>query len=222
MIAPLLEDSRMIKIYGIPLSNYTAMVKVALIEKGIDYEDVVTMPNQESDYLAKSPMGKVPCIETDRGFLTETSAILDYIEELQPEPPLLPSDPYDRAKVRELCQAVELYVELTARKGIGAIFGKEMPEHIKKGMNRDLPRGMTAIAPFCKLSPWIAGDQFTYADIFAYYSLVLASTLAKVNVDMDLLSQIPGLEAWFAKVGERDSVKKIDAEMAKAREAMGR
>jgi len=95
------------------------------------------MPSQDAAYLAKSPMGKVPCLVTERGPITETHAILDYLEDLQPEPPLLPSDPFERAKVRELVQALELYVELVARKGIGSIFGREVPEHIKKGMARE-------------------------------------------------------------------------------------
>ena len=53
-----------IKLYGMPLSNYYNIVKAVLIEKGILFEEVLVKPNQEAEYLAKSPMGKVPCIET--------------------------------------------------------------------------------------------------------------------------------------------------------------
>ncbi|MDZ7683926.1 MAG: glutathione S-transferase N-terminal domain-containing protein [Gammaproteobacteria bacterium] len=58
----------MIKLYGFPISNYFNIVKIALIEKGVDFEFVDTRPSQDDDYLAKSPMGKVPCIETEDGF----------------------------------------------------------------------------------------------------------------------------------------------------------
>ena len=72
----------MIKLYGAPLSNYYNMVKTALIEKGIEFEAMMQPPSQEDDYRAKSAMGKIPCIETERGFLAESSAILDHLEDI--------------------------------------------------------------------------------------------------------------------------------------------
>ena len=45
-----------------PLSNYYNMVKTVLLEKGMDFEEVLILPNQESDFITKSPMGKVPAI----------------------------------------------------------------------------------------------------------------------------------------------------------------
>ena len=47
----------MIKLYGAPLSNYYNMVKVALLEKGLAFEEVLTPPSQDAGYLAKRPMG---------------------------------------------------------------------------------------------------------------------------------------------------------------------
>ena len=69
-----------IKLYGFPISNYYNMAKVVMIEKGIEFEEVLVRPNQEADYLSKSPMGKVPSIETEQGFLTETGVIIDYLD----------------------------------------------------------------------------------------------------------------------------------------------
>ena len=212
----------MIKLHGFPLSNYTNMVRTAMDEKGIEWEFVSAMPSQDPSFTSSSPMGKVPYVEVDGGELTETSAILDYLEEIKPEPSLLPGSSYERAKVRELCQAMELYVELTARKGIGALFGVEIPDHIKKGMRRDVPRGMKAVGQLTKLSPWIAGDQFTYADLVGYYTFLLANTLCEVNCEMNIFSEIPGLQEWHDRVGERDAVKAANAATQKAREAMGR
>ena len=80
----------MIKLYGAPLSNYYNMIKVALIEKGLSFEEVLTPPSQDAGYLAKSPMGKIPCIETPDGFLAESIAILEYLEAVAPSPSLLP------------------------------------------------------------------------------------------------------------------------------------
>ena len=210
----------MIKLYGIALSNYTNMIKAVLAEKGIDYEMVIVPPSQHPDYLAKSPMGRVPCLETAGGFLSETKPILDYLEDLKPSPALLPSEPYQRAKVRELAQTLELYVELVARKGIGQIFGKELPDHMKKTMARNLPLGIAAVRSLAKFSPWIAGDQFTYADVFAYYTFGLADMLAKPATGIDLYAEIPGATDWFKMVGERPAIKAVDAAMMEARAKM--
>jgi glutathione S-transferase len=54
------------------------------------------MPAQTDEYLAKSPRGKVPCLETSHGFLNETDAILNYLEESHGGAALLPADPYSR------------------------------------------------------------------------------------------------------------------------------
>ena len=209
----------MIKLHGAPGSNYYNMVKTAMLEKGIAFEAVLAPPSQEAAYLAKSSMGKIPCIETAQGFLAETHVILDYLEDLQPNPALMPSDAFARAKVRELVQSIELYIELAARRGYGVLFGREVPADVKEGLKRDLPKGIAAIGKLAKFSPWIAGSQFTYADLFGYWSFSLANLSAKQNAAIDLLAEIPGAQAWYDKVAARDSVKQALADQAAARKA---
>ena len=207
----------MIKLYGAPLSNYYNMVKTALLEKGIEFEAVMAPPSQEDDYRAKSPMGKIPCIETDDGFLAESIPILNYLEETHPEPALLPSDAFARAKVRELAQSLELHIELVARRGFGALRGNEVPNDIKEGMKTDLTKGIGAIKRLAKFSPWIAGDAFTYADLVGYFTFTLGNRSAQLNADMDLFADMPGAKEWFDKVGARDSVKQAEADQAASR-----
>jgi glutathione S-transferase len=72
----------MLKFYGFPCSNYANMVNLALLEKGIPFEYVLTYPDQSPAVLAKSPRGKVPFLETPQGFINEASVILDYLEDL--------------------------------------------------------------------------------------------------------------------------------------------
>ena len=90
----------MITLYGFTLSNYVSMVKMALIEKELEFDWVGVKPSQENDYLTKSPMGKVPCIETEQGFLSETNIILEYIEETGSGINLMPTNSFERARVR--------------------------------------------------------------------------------------------------------------------------
>lgn len=207
----------MLKLHGAPLSNYYNMVKTALLEKGLDFEEVLTPPSQEPDYLEKSTMGKIPCLETEGGFLAETSAILDYLEEVETAAPLLPTDPYDRAKVRELARSLELYVELVARQGYNALRGNEVPPHSIEAIRMGLPRGVAAIKRLARFSPWIAGDEFTYADIVGYFTFILARLSAKANIELDLFAEFPGASGWYERVGERASVKKALADQMAAR-----
>jgi glutathione S-transferase len=210
----------MIKFYGLALSNYSNMVKTALLEKGIPFEEIEMRPSKDQNYLAKSPMGKIPCIETEQGFLTETHPILDYLEEISPTSTLLPVDPFHRAKVRELVQALELYIELVARRGIGVIFGKEVPIDVIASIDQDLKTGSAAISKLVQFSPWIAGKEFTYADLFGYYTFSLSGLLAEKLCGLDLFQMVPGSKEWFSLVKERESVKRADADAALARQAM--
>ncbi|MBD3648393.1 MAG: glutathione S-transferase family protein [Pseudomonadales bacterium] len=202
----------MLKLYGAPRSNYFNMVKAALLEKGIEYEEILTGPSQESDYLARSSMGKIPCIETEQGFLAESLAILDYLEDTYPEKPLLPADAWERAKVRELVHSLTLYVELVGRKGFGVLRGTDVPEHAVESIKTEMPRGAAAVARLAKFSPWIAGDNFTYADLVGYFTFVYAAISAEKNAGIDIFSEVPGSKDWYEKVGERESVKKALAD----------
>ena len=66
----------MIKLHGFAVSNYTNMCKFALLEKGLDFEEVTGMPSQEPEHKKISPMGKLPVLETEKGFISETPALI--------------------------------------------------------------------------------------------------------------------------------------------------
>ena len=202
----------MIKLYGAPISNYYNMVKVALIEKGIDFEEVLTPPSQDPAYLNQSPMGKIPCIETPDGFLSESLPILEYLESLESDAPLLPLDAFAQAKAREISQVIELNVELVARRGLGGLRGKPVADLTISEMQRDLPKGCAAVARLTQFGPFICGETFTYADIVGFFSLILANRIAIVVADTDLMALIPGAQAWFEMMQSRPSVARALAD----------
>ena len=202
----------MIKLYGAPVSNYYNLVKVALIEKGIDFEEVLTPPSQDPAYLNQSPMGKIPCIETPDGFLSESLPILEYLESLESDAPLLPLDAFAQAKAREISQVIELNVELVARRGLGGLRGKPVADLTISEMQRDLPKGCAAVARLTQFGPFICGETFTYADIVSFFSLILANRIAIAVADTDLMALIPGAQAWFEMMQSRPSVARALAD----------
>jgi len=203
----------MLRLHGFTISNYFNMVKMALIEKGIDFEFVDVKPSQEPDFLTKSPMGKVPCLETEQGFISETDVIFDYLEDLDNSTALMPADAYGRAKVRELIKEIELYIELPARTCFPeAFFGGSVSDEVKDKARANLSKGMDCLRRRGAFSPYVAGDQFSYADIMFMYSISLAGSCAKRVLAMDLLGDFPEAKALTELLATRPSAQQIAAD----------
>src|SRR5262245_57292204 len=98
-------EGPMLRLHGFPFSNYHNVVKVVLLEKGLAFDEVVTYPPADDAYRAKNPTGKFPCLEIEPGvFLGETKVILNYLEDAYPDVALLPANPLQFARVRELME----------------------------------------------------------------------------------------------------------------------
>lgn len=203
----------MLKLYGFPISNYYNMVRHTLILKEVPFEMVQAWPGAGSDYLSKSPMGKIPCIETEHGFLAETSVILDYIEAVYTERRLSPEDPWGQAKMKELIKVSELYIELQGRRLMPAVMrGVELDQTTRDDVAATMGKGVAALARLGRFSPYLMGPELTVADIVLRYSLSLAKSGAPL-VDVDLERSIPGLAAWETLMGESQISRDIDAEV---------
>lgn len=91
-------------------SSAAYRVRIALNVKGTDYSAVAhSLPKGEqraADFLALNPQGLVPALQVGRGVLGQSLAIIEYLDELQPQPPLLPANAFDRATVRAMALAI--------------------------------------------------------------------------------------------------------------------
>ncbi|MCL6415046.1 glutathione S-transferase [Aestuariirhabdus sp. Z084] len=204
----------MLKLYGFPVSNYFNMVKLALLEKDIPFEEVKVYPNQSEEYLEISPMGKVPCLVTDQGPLTETSAILDYIEESQPGVPLYPQQAFARAKVRELIHEMELYIELPARRCFAEVFfGGKVSVETRQEVEAALEKGVACLKRRALFAPYVSGEEFGYADIFFLHSVELANQVSKKLFQKDLLEGMPGASELMERLAQRPLAQKVTADL---------
>lgn len=207
----------MLKLHGFAVSNYFNMVRMALMEKGAPFEIVETYPSQESAYLARSPVGKVPCLETEHGFLSETSVMLDYIEDVVPTPAFYPAAPFARAQVRQAIAMMELYIELPARRLYpGVFFGGSNSEATVAEVEPVLRKGVAGLKALLKCSPFVMGEQMTHADFFATFTFSLAGLVARKVYSWDLVAEVPGLGETLARLNARDSAKVINADMKAA------
>ncbi len=210
----------MLKLCGFSASNYYNKVKLALLEKGVPFEEEEVWTDRSPALLARSPLGKVPFMETEHGRLCESQVLMDYIEHAYPEKPLLPADPFAAAKVRELIAYMELHLELVARELYAeAFFGGKVSDEVKTRTHKLLTRNAKAFAQLAKFEPYIAGAEFTMADCAALVHLPLVSMASKRIYDEDVLAAYPVRE--YAKMlGERPTVQKVNADRKASNEAM--
>ena len=205
----------MLTLCGFPISNYYNKVKLALLEKGLEFsEEVVTLPIASEAALAASPLGKVPFLRTAEGSLCESQAIMEYIEAAHPVPALLPTDPFAAAKVRELITFIELHLELVVRELYGqAFFGGTASDGLKDRVRKQLEKNIPAFKALAKFSPFVAGDEFTQADCAAFASLPLVGMATRAVLGEDLLLAAGiNYKAYIRLISERPSAKKVLAD----------
>jgi glutathione S-transferase len=100
--------------------------------------------------------------------LSESQAILEYLEDAFPANPLYPAKAFERGKCREFIQHLDLNVELIARRLYAeAFFGRTVPQEIKDEVRAKITTGLTGLARLMKLSPYALGDRFTAADVIS-------------------------------------------------------
>jgi glutathione S-transferase len=203
----------MITLHGFAASNYYNIVKHALLYKNIPFQENLVFAGSE-ELLTVSPVGKVPAITNDDGLnISESSVICDFIEETYTDTSLYPADAGERAIVRQIMKIAELYFELPSRRLIPYVFsGATVPNALKAEVRQVLERGVGALNSLCQFSPWIAGEQFTMADIYVHYVNLIVNTFASSQLEWDVLAQIPGMKEWNDSMSESDIAKQIEAD----------
>ena len=205
----------MITLCGFSVSNYYNKVKLALLEKGIPFnEELVMTGSSEEAVLSATPLGKVPFLRTEQGALCESQVMVDYLEAAYPGVPLVPADPFAAAKVRELCTFIDLHLELVARELYKqAFFGGSVADDVKNKARAQLAKSIPAFKRLAKFSPYVAGDSFTAADCAAWVSLPLVAMSTKSVLGEDMLAAA-GIDwkAYAALIGQRPSAQKVAAD----------
>jgi len=208
----------MLVLHGFSSSNYYNIVKLALLEKGLAFEESVVYSGAgeryRPDYLQQSPIGKVPSLQTAEGSISESRCIIEYLERAHPERPLYPSSPFAVAKLLELTQVIDLYLELTARRVLPNYFArKPPPDNIARDVRTTLAKGAQAVKQLARFDGYVlGGDQLTAADIAATIHFPTVSMIAKSTLGADPLADIPGLADYLARMEQRPMVQRIRAD----------
>jgi len=171
-----------VKIYGAPASNYVRAVRIACLEKGVDYEVIAEGHNRpdllkQPEHLALHPFGKIPAFSHDGKALMETGAILRYIDEAFDGPALQPSDTYERARMESWVIASVDYLYNSFMRGIVIPYAFAQGEPDRAAIKA----GAELAATHAKIlddalegRDYIAGDSISLADIIIMPMLIAA------------------------------------------------
>ena len=200
----------MLTLCGFSASNYYNKVKLALLEKGVPFQEQLAWVGQTD--LTASPLGKVPYLLTPEGPLCESAVIADYIEAAYPTPALVPAQAFAAAKVRELITFMELHLELVARNLYPqAFFGGTVSEAAREKVGIQLEKNIAAFAKLESFAPYVAGDSFSMADCAAIVHLPLVSSATKAIYGRDYLAELP-VRDYLVRMAERPHVQRINAD----------
>ena len=161
------------KLYTFFRSSAAYRVRIALNLKGLAYDVAfISLPKNEQrlpDYMALNPQGRVPTLDLDGTILIQSPAILEYLDETHPEPPLLPRDPLARAKVRAVAAVIGCDIHPVNNSGTLA--------YLKGCMGQDeaavnawyahwVVEGFRAIERLIEPGPFAFGNRPSLADIY--------------------------------------------------------
>lgn len=200
------------KIYETHTAPSPRRVRIFLAEKNIAMEyvqvDIAKGENLSAAMRAKNPMAKIPILELDDGTcISETISICRYFEELQPEPPLFGRTALEKAQVDMWQRFTELHLFMP----VGMCF-QHTTGYFKDRMTPIKEYGVEAgkqaqsflnvLDERLALSPYIAGEHFSIADITA----LCAIDFGRV-VKIKMTDQQVNLNHWYAMINERASAK---------------
>jgi maleylacetoacetate isomerase len=178
-------------------SSCSYRVRIALGYKKLAYEskfvNILTGEQQSAEYRAQNPIGHVPTLHVDGVPYVESVAIMELLEELHPDPPLLPKSPQDRAHVRALVQTINAGIQPLQNLVVLDRVGGDDQEKRGAWMKFFIARGLGAFeALSSKDGPFAFGEAFTMADVCLVPQIYAAR---RVGVDLTPFPRVVRAEA---------------------------
>ena len=178
-------------------SSCSFRVRIALGYKKLAYEpmfvNLLDGEQKKPEYLAKNPIGHVPTLTIDGAPYVESVAIMELLEELYPDPPLLPKTPQERARVRALVETINAGIQPLQNLVVLERVAGSDAEKRTAWMKHFIPRGLGAFEQLASESgPFANGAAFSMADACLVPQVYAAR---RVGVDLAAFPRIVRADA---------------------------
>ena len=201
------------KLYDLPPSPNARRVRIFIAEKGLEIPivpvNMMTGENQTEDYLAKNSLGKMPLLELDDGTcIAESAAICRYLEEMNPNPPLMGRNPLEKALVEMWHRRMELEFlipMITIFLHTGEMWKDrvtQIPQVAETGI-LNVKERMEWLDRELDGKEFITGEDYTVADIAAQCAFVMGKAALGLRIAEDQLN----LSNWFTRVSSRPTAR---------------
>lgn len=201
------------KVYGIPGSPFLRSVEIGLREKGVDYvlKPIAPGEHKQPEYLARHPFGRIPVFEHDGFTIYETQAILRYLDDTFPAPPLTPGNPKQRARMNQVIGVIEWYFfpKAAAPIAFNRIIGPRLlgVPGDEAAVAEAMPMGRTCFEVLDGIlgdKPYLTSDTVSIADIMLAAQLDLFGECAEGR---ELINGTAHLKSWLARMKARPSFR---------------
>ena len=201
------------KLYDLSPSPNARRVRIFIAEKGLEIPivpvNMMTGENQSEDYLAKNSLGKMPLLELDDGTcIAESAAICRYLEEMNPNPPLMGRNPLEKALVEMWHRRMELEFlipMITIFLHTGEMWKDrvtQIPQVAETGI-LNVKERMEWLDRELDGKEFITGEDYTIADIAAQCAFVMGKAALGLRIAEDQLN----LSNWFTRVSSRPTAR---------------
>jgi len=200
-------------VYGPAYSTYTRTARLALEEKGTDYDlvEVDFLQGMPKEQLERHPFGKVPAFAHDDFELYEAIAIARYVDEAFDGPALQPSDVRERARMTQIFSIVDSYVyactigTLVIQRLVTPLLGGEADEDAIDEVIPEVKKCMAVLDGLAQGHEYLAGDTLSLADLHLAPIYDYFSQTPESEAISEPLTALPG---WWDRMRSRESMKK--------------
>jgi maleylacetoacetate isomerase len=193
-----------VRLYSYFRSTTSYRARIGLNLKGLSYDQVaINLLKGEQNgpaYTKVNPQGRVPALDIGGTVLIQSPAILEYLEEVYPEPALLPTDPVRRARIRGVCAVIACDIHPLNNSGPLAFLKNKLGQDqaaVDTWFAHWVSRGLAAVETLVEPGPYAFGDRVTLADVYIVPQVFSAR---RFKIPLDDYPKVVAIEAACAAI----------------------